>query len=111
MLYPLEKRLPNTFGLFMNTNTGSVQEPYAPGEKPGEARRIYNWWIELGEYEYLAQNEIFFKSPVTKDFTEHFLFLTDREIANLRKWAKSKGKDVMKIDLEACREFWSEYSQ
>lgn len=111
MLYPLEKRLSNTFGLFMDTNSGSVQEPYAPGGRPGKARRIYNWWIELAEYEYLAQNAIFFKSPVTKDFTDRFLFLTDGEIDELRKWAKSKGKDLMKIDLATCREFWQEYSR
>jgi len=110
-LYASEKRLPQTFELFMDIDTGHIQEPYALGEKPGAGRLIYNWWVEIAECEYLVNQARFSKRPVKKDFTEHFLFLTDGEIGELRKWAAEKGKDAMKIDLKMCREFWKEYSQ
>jgi hypothetical protein len=61
----------------MRTN---VDEPHAPGEKPSAARYIYNWLIEYAPFEndfYLATS---WKKPVTRDFTDPFLFLTDAEI-------------------------------
>jgi len=109
-LYPSEKRLPQNFELFIDIDTGHVQEPCALGEAPGAGRFIYNWWCELAEYELLINHARFSKEPVTKDFTEHFLFLTDAELADLRKWVASKGKNIMEIDLATCREFWADYS-
>jgi len=110
-LYASEKRLPQTFELFIDIDTGHVQEPCALGEKPATGRFFYNWWVQIAEYELLVNQARFSKKPVTKDFTEHFLFLTEGEIADLRKWAASKGKDVMKLDLATCREFWGEYRE
>jgi hypothetical protein len=109
-LYPSEKRLPQTFELFIDIDTGHVQEACPPGEKPA-GRFIYNWWIELAEYELLVNQARFSKKPVTKDFADHFLFLTDAEIADLRKWMSGKGRDAMKLDLATCREFWAEYDK
>lgn len=111
LLYPADKRLSHTFMLFQDIDTAKVHEPYAPGERPSEARNIYNWWIELAPYELLFNDATFWKRPVTNDFTDHFLFLTDGEIADLREWAAKKGKDVMKIDLKMCRDFWAESVQ
>jgi hypothetical protein len=81
-----------TFRIFSDIEAANIQEPHAPGDKPSAARYIYNWWIEYAPFEtefYLATS---WKKPVTKDFTEHFLFLTEGEIANLRKWMSRKGK-------------------
>ena len=110
LLYPADKRLAQTFRIFSDIEAANIEEPHAPGEKPGAAKYIYNWWIEYAPFEtefYLATS---WKKPVTKDFTEHFLFLTDAEIADLRKWMSSKSKDAMKLDLATCREFWEEHS-
>lgn len=111
LLYPTEKRLSHSFGLFLNTDTGSIKEPYVPGENPSKVRYVYNWWGEIAEYELLVNEARFSKKSVTKDFTESFLFLTDGEIAELRKSAARKNIDVNKIDIESCKEFWKEYTQ
>ena len=111
LLYPADKRLPQTFRIFSDIEAANIEEPHAPGEKPSAARYIYNWWIEYAPFEtefYLATS---WKKPVTDNFPDHFLFLTEGEIADLREWAAKKGKDVMKIDLKTCREFWAEYQK
>ena len=108
-LYAADKRLSHTFMIFSDIEAANIEEPYAPGEKPGAAKRICNQWIEYAPYENLFFLATLWKYPVTKDFTDHFLFLTDGEIRELRKWAAKKRKDDINIDLETCREFWDEY--
>ena len=80
-------------------------------EKPSPAEYIYNWWIEYAPFETLFYEATSWKKPVTDNFPEHFLFLTDSEIAELREWASKKGKDVMNIDPATCREFWGEFQK
>ncbi len=110
-LYASEKRMPYSFRVFDNIAIANVLEAYPPGERPNGSWYFYHWWTESASWKSKFTEVTSGKNPVKGNYLDHFLFLTDKEIADLKKWASSKGKDIRKIDLSSCREFWSEFSQ
>ena len=109
-LYAAEKRMPYSFRVFDNIAMANVLGTYPPGERPKGARYYYHWWTESASWKSKFTEATSGKSPVKGNYLDHFLFLTDREIADLKKLASNRGKDIGKIDLTSCREFWDEHS-
>jgi len=96
---------------YLYTSMANVLEPYSPGERPKGSRYIYNWWTETSSFKSKFTEATLGKSPVRGNYLDHFLFLTDEETVELGKWASEKGKNIRKIDLDSCREFWNEFVQ
>jgi len=111
LLYPAEKRVSHTFRVFEDIPIANVLEPYSPGDRPSGSRYFYHWWTEAASWKTRFTEATLWKKSVSNSFLDHFLFLTDKEIVELRKWTSSKKIDINKIDLEACREFWRDYTK
>jgi len=108
-LYSSEKRIPLSFSVFDDTSMANILEPYSPSEIPSGSHYFLNWWTETASLKSKFTEATLGKSPVLRNYLDHFLFLTDEETMALKKWASAKGKDIRKIDLESCREFWREF--
>jgi len=108
-LYPLEKRMKQRFTLVDNLENSIVFKPYGLGEKPKEVERTENTLFGTGllKLDFLIAKSG--KREVSRDFSEHFVFLTDGEIEALKEWAKQRRKDIQNIDIQTAREFWNEY--
>ncbi len=110
-LYPSEMRQLPDYRIFEDIPVMNVLEPHAPGDKPSGSLYVYTSWIDAAPWIRRFNESTEYKKPVSKNFHEHFLFLTDKEVGELRNWASKKRIDVNKIDLETCREFWTDYTK
>lgn len=110
-LYPSEKRQMPDYRVFEDFPAMNVLEPYEPGDKPSGSFYVYNSRVETSPWISLFREKTDQKEPVTENFQDYFIFLTDKEIGELKKWSYEKGLDVNNIDLGSCKEFWKEYTK
>ena len=109
-LYPSEVRRSQDYSIFEDVPVINLKGSYAPGERPSGSKYIYNSWVEAAPWIMSFKEAIEGKKPVTNNFQDHFLFLTDKEIVKLKAWASNKKIDVNRIDLQTCRKFWNDYT-
>lgn len=110
-LYAADKRVPYTFRIFEDIESANVLESYAPGENTSGAWYFYNWWVEAMSWKHHFDDSVRSKKPLRDSFLDNFLFLTDKETEELKRWSYNKHKDIRNIDLDSCREFWREYTR
>jgi len=107
-LYPSQKRQRYHFRVFEDMGVTNVVEPHHLGVRSSGSWYFYDSKFEANHWKRLFEEAVGDKTPVIENFTDYFLFITDRESEELVKWARRMNLNVDDIDLETCREFWQE---
>jgi len=110
-LYPSSKRQQYHSRVFEDMGVTNVVEPHHLGVRSSGSWYFYNSKFEANHWKRLFEEAVGDKTPVTENFTDYFLFITDRESNELAKWARRMNLNVDDIDLETCREFWQYFTE
>lgn len=105
ILYPTSERLSKHYRVFEEMNVVSAFDVHDLCE------RSSNLWFYYGdELETKLRIEDFMQKidkvkPFNGELTKYFVFLSEKEIQELKKWAKDEQIDTLNINLDECRQF------
>ena len=107
LLYQSEERQPYHYSVSEQEGTTLAFDRHELGS---EIYRLWTWKDSNNETKARIKDfkeRIKGKHPIRDSFNDYFLFLTDKEIVELRKWTRASGIDHDKISIDNCREFWN----
>lgn len=107
-LYPAHERQLYTFRVFERPGISNIMEPYAPGNKTRGSWYFYRSPTEAAAWKKRFMEAVDQKKEVKSSFSDHFVFLTAEEIADLKHSILKKCRNLWSIDIGSCREFLEE---